>query len=111
MINKAKRDRLIFALVAAVALVAALATAAVVIKLVLDQNYTPMWFVLGVSVICFYIATFLGFVALDRGTAIKILGVVESNGSTDAQLVADKMGWKLRAAEKMLASCKKWGYI
>ena len=111
MINKAKRDKMIFALVGSISALIALVTTAVVILLVLKEIYLPMWFVLGVSAIFYYVSVFFTFSAIDRSTAIRVLGEIESLGTTDTVALAEKLGWTERATGKFVASCTKWGYI
>ena len=111
MIDKAKKDRLTFSLVAIASAVIAIVTTAVVIMLVLKQNYVPMWFILGVSAICFYTSVFCTFSAFDRNTAVMMLGEIEALGTDNVQTIAEKLGWKEKALEKFVKKLVKWGYI
>ena len=111
MIDKAKRDRLIFTLVAIASAVVAIATTAVVIMLILKQNYMPMWFILALSAICYYTSVFSAFSAIDRNTAVKVLEAKEALGTDSAVTLAEKLGWKDKACEKFRIKLIKWGYI
>ena len=109
MIDKAKRDRLIFAIIGGVAFAASVITAIIVILQVLDSKMP--FVLLAISAVCFYLTPFMGFLAADRNSAVKLLGFIESTGSRDAGILGEKMGWKSSAVEKMLLLCEKWGYI
>ena len=111
MINKAKRDRLIFAIVGICTAIFALATTAAVIMLVLKENYVPMWFLLGVSAICYYASVFTTFSAIDRNTAVRVLEEISALGTQDTVTLAAKLGWTDKATEKFTRLCTKWGYL
>ena len=111
MIDKAKKDRLFYSLISIASAVAAIVTTAAVIMLVLKQNYLPMWFVLGASAVCFYVFVFCTFSAFDRATAMRVLSEIETLGSSETELLAEKLGWTDKATEKFVKKLVKWGYI
>ena len=111
MIDKIKKDRLILSLVAIVSAVVAIATTAAVIMLVLKENYTPMWYILGVSAVCFYASVFFTFSAFDRNTALRVIFEIGALGTSDTEALSEKLGWTLKATEKFKSKLIKWGYI
>ena len=111
MIDKAKRGKRTFTVIAFLSALAAVATTAVVILLILNKTYIPMWFVLGFSAVCYYTCVFSAFASIDRGTAIRVLNVIDELGSYETEALAEKLGWNNRATEKFLKKLVKWGYI
>lgn len=111
MIEKAKKHRLIFAVLGASAFVIAVALAVAVILLVRAQNYFPMWFCLGISVVGFYITPFLAFASADSNTAILLLEAVGKCEKYDVTALSEKLGWSERAVERVIKTCKKRGYL
>ena len=111
MLDKVKKDRLIISIIAIASAVIAIASTAVVVLLILKMNYVPMWFVLAASAICYYLAVFTAFAAIDRSTAIRALTEIELLGSYDTEPLAQKLGWNTKATEKFVKKLLKWGYI
>lgn len=110
-IDKAKKDKKLFALLGACAFAVAVAFAVIVIMLVLKQSYLPMWFFLAFSAAGFYATPFLGFAAFDRNSALMLLSAINELGEDSVPSVAAKLGWKEGATEKFMKKCAKWGYI
>ena len=112
MREKVKKTRLLLASLAAAVLVIAIALTAVSLFLTLRESYTALWYIVPISVVCYYGALVLGFLAVDRSGAIRLLAAVQGlGGTTDVQALALEMGWKQKAVEKLLKKCKRWGYI
>ena len=111
MINKAKKSKRIFSLVAIASALAAIITTALVILLILKQIYIPMWFILGVSAVCFYTFVLCTFAAIDRGTAMRVIAEIEALGTYETEPLAEKLGWNKKATEKFVKKLIKWGYI
>lgn len=111
MIERAKKHRLIYAIIGGASFALGIILAAVVFILILGQNYFPMWFFLGFSVLFFNATPFLAFAAVDRNTAIRVIKVIEECGSADKKTVARALNWKVKATARFLRKCKKWGYI
>ena len=110
MTEKAKKQRLIIAGLCALSLIIAIALAVVSFSLIRDMNYVPMWFTLGISVVCCYLTVFFAFMALDRNTAIRFCRVAEEC-EYNVDEIAKKMGWKKKATARFYEKCVKWGII
>lgn len=111
MIKKAKKQRLIIAGLCALSLVLATVFAILTFSFINAMNYVPMWFFLGISVLCCYATLFLAFMALDRNTALKLCRIAEDCGVDNTDELAERLGWKKKATERFVQKCKKWGII
>ena len=112
MLKKVKRTRNILALLSAVSLVIALVLTALALSLTLSESYAELWYIIPVSVACYYCALTLGFFAVDRSGAVRLLAAVQTLGDTnDESALAREMGWKLKPTKKLFDKCKKKGYI
>ena len=111
MLEKVKRARNVFAIIAAAALAFGLGLTALALVFTLRESYTPLWFIIPISFVCYYAALILGFFALDRASAHTLLLARERAGTSDTEAIAREMGWKIKPTEKLLNKCKKWGYI
>ena len=111
MIEKAKKQRLVLSGLCLLSLAVALVLTFVTFSLINDMNYPPMWFTLGISVVCYYLTVFLAFMALDRNTAVKFLRITDGCDMNNIDDISEKLGWKKKATERFVRKCKKWGII
>ena len=108
---KIKKGIVLFALILATDAVACAVSVSLTFAFLYRQSYISMFILLGLSMLFAYAIPFFLAALLWRFNAKKVSAMAIRLDTTDAELIADGLEWRLKPTQRLVKKCIKRKYI